>query len=141
VSAFNTLVTSMLELLRARPALTVYPGRNDGTSAGQLVPDGATPPYVAVRFTRSRPEASALCARTTGQSVRAYAYCVGATDVGARAVADQVAAAWLDVVPAPSGWVCWPIEFESSGPPTDTEATGVLRVELTEVYRLGVEPA
>lgn len=133
---------ALLALLRADPGLTVYPKVNGAAGSGTgLVPAGSTPPYVAVHVTTDRPLGETLDMRSIRVVVRAYCHCVGANPTAARAVADRVAAALLDVKPAVTGRTVWPIRHDASQPPRNDESTGALVVDLVDVYRLESLPA
>lgn len=135
---YQAAVDAALALLRADTSLTVYPAP-DGAPAGELVPTGAVPPYVAVHAVRDFAPTGDLSSDTRQQRVRLYAHCVGLTDAAARVVAGRVQAVWLDITPTVAGLVCWPIRWDSSAYQAD-ETTGVRVVELTEVYRLESVP-
>lgn len=138
---------AILGLLRADPQLTVYPAANNlpGSASG-IVPDDANPPYVAVHIYVERPlgdggTGEALDGLTSRARCYVYCHCVGMDEIGARAVAQRVAALLLDVRPAVSGRQAFPIRYESGQPPRNDEATGRLASELTDVYRLETVPA
>jgi len=127
---------ALLALLRARP-ITVYPATGGGPST---VPVGATPPYVAVHFVTEHANGDRLDTKSTRTRTRAYAHCVGANDIAARAMADQVQTAWLDVVPSIAGRNCFPIRHETSRDPYSTEPVALTTVTITAVYRLESVP-
>lgn len=124
---------AVLALLRAQPSLSVYPIPEGGI---KTVPPGTQPPYVAVHFASARSQAGMLHMRSIRMVVRTYCHCVGATDIGARAVSDLVAAALLDVVPVIDGRNCAPIRHDTAPDPRVDESTGLLVATLTDVYRL-----
>lgn len=138
---------AILALLRADALLTVYPVESGQPgSADGVVPDGAQPPYVAVHLYVERPlgdgsTGEGLDGATARAVVRAYCHCVGANEIAARAVAQRVAAVLLDVRPAVTGRVVWPIRYDSGQPARSEESTGTLVSELTDVYRLESVPA
>lgn len=134
-------VNAYLQLLRAVDGLTVYPKPSGvpGNASG-IVPAGAARPYVAVHFTAERPLGDRLDMRSTRLVVRAYCHCVGGNDIAARSVADLVADALLDVRPAVADRTCWPIRHDASQPARPDESTGVLVVDLVDVYRLESMP-
>jgi hypothetical protein len=127
---------AMLSLLYADPDLIVYPAENGGPTT---VPPGTLPPYVSVHFASDRPSGGRLDTKSTHMRVRAYAHCVGANDIAARAVADLVAAAWLDVRPYINGRNVTPIRSELSQPQAN-ETTGTTTVTITDTYRLETDP-
>lgn len=130
---------AVLSLLRATPNLTTYPAVGGGV---RIVPDGASPPYAAVRFAAARPSGERLDHRSTRMTVRIYVYCVGLTAESARIVSDLVAGALLDVRPDIPGRSVRPIRQEP-GPgdqPREDQSTGALEVTITDVYRLDTLP-
>lgn len=138
---------AILGLLRADAGLTVYPVESGAAgSAEGIVPQGATPPYVAVHLYLERPlgEGSggeALNGATTRAVMRAYCHCVGATDIAARAVSQRVATRLLDARPVVTGRKVFPIRYDFGQPARNDESTGTLVSELTDVYRLESIPA
>lgn len=126
----------MLTLLRARP-ITVYPAATGGPST---VPPKATPPYVSVHFVTQHGDGGRLDTKSTRTLTRAYAHCVGADDIAARAMLDQVQAAWLDVVPTVVGRTCYPIRHEQTRDADTTEPVAQTTVTITAVYRLESSP-
>lgn len=128
---------AMLTLLRARP-ITVYPATTGGPST---VPVGATPPYVSVHFVTEHADGDHLTTRSTRTRTRAFAHCVGANDIAARAMAAHVREAWLDVVPAITGRAVFPIRHEqtrdlSAQEARPTEPVAQTTVTITAIYRL-----
>jgi len=127
---------AMLALLYADPDLTVYPPEGGGPTT---VPAGTEPPYVSVHFAADRPLGGRLDHKSTRLRMRAYAHCVGANDIAARAVCDLVANAWLDVKPSVDGRNTYPIRSELSVPQAN-EVTGSTTVTITDTYRLESGP-
>lgn len=128
---------AVLALLRAEPDLTVYPDEDGGPT---IVPRAATPPYVSVHLVADRPLGGRLDMRSTRMRVRIYTHSVGADDIGARAVADQVAAALLDVKVTITGRSCYPIRSDGGRDPREDESTGRSVVTISETYRLESDP-
>ena len=110
---------AMLALLYADDELTVYPAAGGGPST---VPPNTLPPYVSVHFYTEHVNAGQrLDTRSTRTRTRAYAHCVGANDIAARAMASRVRAAWLDVRPDIPGRSVYPIRHEQSREPQTAE--------------------
>lgn len=128
--------TAMLTLLREGSA-TVYPAEGGGPST---VPVGATPPYISVHFVTENIPGRRLETRSTRTRTRAYAHCVGANDIAARAMVDEVAAAWLDVRPVIAGRTCDMIRHEQTREAQPTEPVAQTTVTLTAVYVLETGP-
>jgi hypothetical protein len=112
-----------------------------------FVPAGTAPPYVLVYFVIDSPEASADFGGTsdmnyTSRRVDCFAYChsVGANAAAARAVAARVRNALLDVLPAVTGRLAFPIRLTESQPPVRDETTGSLVMDQVDVYRLSTIP-
>lgn len=128
---------AVLALLRAVPALTVYPEPDSVTQ----VPDGAEPPYVSV-WVSTRYDASPTLDAASSRAVTTItAHCVGANQIAARAVAQQVSRALLDVRPVIPGRTSYPIRQEPiDQPPRVDESTGVQVVDLVQQYRLETLP-
>lgn len=126
----------MLALLRDRP-ITVYPPASGGPST---VPAGATPPYVSVHFATQNISGGRLDTRSTRTRTRAYAHCVGANDIAARAIVDEVQAAWLDMRPTIPGRACDPIRHEQTRDAQPTEPVAQTTVTLTAIYVLETGP-
>jgi hypothetical protein len=131
----QALANAGLNLLRADvgpPALVVHDGK---------VPNGSTPPYVLVYTTVDRPSEDEDNPGN-GQSrvwlARWICHCVGAGEdgVAARAVAQRVRTALLDVRPVISGLSCGLIRSEPATPPQRDESTGDLVMDLVATYRL-----
>lgn len=128
---------AVFALLRAVPTLTVYP-EPDGVTQ---VPDGAEPPYVSV-WVSTRYDTGPTLDMTSSRAVTTItAHCVGANQAAARAVAQQVSRALLDVTPSIPGRMCWPIRQEPiDQPPRPDESTGRQVVDLVQQYRLETLP-
>jgi hypothetical protein len=119
-----------LDLLAADTALTVHDGR---------VPDGATPPYVLVYTTVSRPQdhpGSKLPGDSRGFVARWICHCVGANAAAARAVAQRVRTQLLDVKPIVPGLLCHPVRQADVLPPQKDESTGALVMDLVADYEV-----
>lgn len=131
---------ALMGLLYGRAGLRVFPTAEPGDSA-QVVPANTAPPYVAVHlgFTHATGP-SGTDFPSTRLVARAYCHCVGGNDIAARAVAQKVISALLDVVPTIPGRTCFPIRFESDAPPRSDESTGRLVVDLAFVFRLETLP-
>lgn len=132
---------AMLTLLRAQP-ITVYPATTGGPTT---VPVGATPPYVSVHFVTEHDSGNHLTTKSTLARTRAFAYCVGANDIAARAMAAQVRAAWLDVRPVIAGRSVYPIRHEQTRDVVaqetrPTEPVAQTTVTITAIYRLEDRP-
>lgn len=133
----QAIANSALTLLSAAlgaltPPIPVYDGK---------VPDGSPPRYVLVYTTIDRPSddpANAVDGRSRTFVARWICHCVGGGDnaVAARAVAQQVRTALLDVRPAITGLSPGLIRLEQSQPPQRDEQTGDLVLDAVEVYRL-----
>lgn len=132
--------------LRAYPGLVVYPVANGQPgSGGYNVPPGAEPPYVSVHISFGRrlgpdPDSPTLDMRSGRIVAHAFCHCVGDDDIAARAVAQQVDAALIDVRPVIAGRTCYPVRFDSAAPPLQSGGTGRQVSELTVVYRLESVP-
>lgn len=137
---------AFLTPLRADTGLVVYPVANAAPGSGtSTIPDGAAPPYVSVHVTFGRglgpdPVNPTLDMRSGRALARAYCHCVGGDDIAARAVAQRVQAALLDVRPTIAGRTCYPIRFDAFEPPRPDESTGQLISDLVVVYRLESVP-
>lgn len=127
---------AMLALLRAEVA-TVYPAASGGPAT---VPNGAAPPYVSVHFVSEHLDNNNLTTLSTRTRTRAYAHCVGANDIAARAMAAKVRDAWLDVVPVITGRSVYPIRHEQTREAQPTEPIAATTVTITVVYRLEDQP-
>ena len=71
----------------------------------------------------------------------AYCHCAGGNQIAARAVAQRVRAALLDVTPTVTGRKCWPIRREAGQLVDRDESTGLLVMDGVSVYRLESVPA
>ena len=127
---------AMLALLRARP-ITVYPAVAGGPTT---VPSGAAPPYVSVHFVSQHVDGDRLQHWSTRTVTRAFAHCVGANDIEARAMAAQVKEAWLDAIPELDGRSVYPIRHEQTRDADVTEPVAQTTVTITAVYRLEDQP-
>lgn len=125
----QALIQAGLDLLGADPQLSVY----DGTAAG------ASPPYVLVYGYVDRPmdrPDNPLDGRSATMLARWYCHCVGSTASGARAVAQRVRTAMLDVRPTVTGLACGLIRQEDANPPAADDSTGVRVFDAVLVYQL-----
>lgn len=121
---------AFLTLLNADPDLTVCDG---------IVPNGTSPPYVLMYFTISRPSDdpdNASDGRTRVWVPRGIFHCVGENAAAARAVAQRVRTALLDVTPTIPGLSCSPIRMEGDSlPPQRDESLGFPVMDAVETYR------
>lgn len=135
IQSHANAVLALLAAAAGTPALKVYDG---------AVPAGTVPPYVLVYFADYDPE-GADSRPLTGASqrfvLRAYCHCVGGNQTAARAVAQRVRAALLDVIPSVSGRRCLPIRREDGQPTQRDESTGTLVQDKVDVYRLESVPS
>ncbi len=120
-----------LDLLTADLGLVVYDG---------VVPSSPTPPYVVVYTSVSHfsedPD-NAIDGRSRVFVARWYCHCVGANAQAARAVAQRVRAALLDVRPVIGSLSCGLIREEPGAPPPSRdESTGVLVMDAVHTYAL-----
>lgn len=128
---------AVLGLLRAVVGLTVYP---EPDSIAQ-VPDGAEPPYVSVYVTTRYDLGPSLAAASSRAVTTVTAHCVGGNAIAARAVAQMVSGALLDVKPTIAGRSCYPIRQDPvDGPPRPDESTGHPVMDLIQQYRLETLP-
>lgn len=122
--AYRTLLTAA--------GLTVHDGK---------VPDAAPLPYVVLHTVVAHPPAdqspdsSNLDFASNGVWARCYLHSVGGNAQAAREVANRVSVALLDVTPTVAGRSCGPIRWEDGQPPQRDETTGVLVMDLVDVYR------
>lgn len=134
----QALANSGLSLLQADvgpPALVVFDG---------AVPNPTpTPPYVLVYTTITRPsddQDNSGDGKTRVWVARWICHCVGGNATAARAVAQRVRTALLDVRPTIAGFTAsavGPIRMEGdSQPPRRDETTGVFVMDAVETYRL-----
>jgi hypothetical protein len=127
-----------LALLAAVPALTVYDGALPGSATDVL------PPYVLVYTTVEWPdgdEDNSLDGLSGTCVTRWYCHCVGGTAAAARAVANQVRSALLDVRPPVPGRNCNLIRQDSALPPARDESLARVVMDAVVVYRLETRPA
>ena len=129
----------VLDRLRSElPAeIPVFPAEAGGPS---VVPREQAPPYVSVHINGYRANGGRLDLRSTRFTERIYAHCVGANDIAARTVLDQVAEALVDWRPEISGRSVYPIREEPPREPITNEPVGFTTVTITGVYRLESEP-
>ncbi|MFC4146612.1 hypothetical protein ACFO0M_10125 [Micromonospora mangrovi] len=130
---------AVLGLLRGVPDLPVYPPE-EPDDTGQIVPDGAEPPYVAAQIRPGFALGPSIVAATTRAVFDITCHCVGGNDIAARAVAQQVVNALLDVVPTIAGRQSYPIRYLDSPPARPDESTGRLVVDQTYLFRLETLP-
>lgn len=125
------IANSALALLQADAALTVYDG---------FVPNGSVPPYVLVYTSLGRPSEdfdNSIDGRSRVFTARWYCHCVGGNATAARAVAQRVRTALLDVRPVVAGLQCGLIrEMPDPPAPIRDEMTGVLVMDAVEIYEL-----
>lgn len=118
-------------LLAADPLLTVCDG---------YVPDGTARPYVLAYTSLSRPSDdpdNAADGQTRVWQVRWIFHCVADNADAARAVAQRVRTALLDVRPTVAGLSCGLIRMEGDSlPPERDESTGDLVMDAVVTYRL-----
>ncbi len=76
-----------------------------------------------------------LSGRSATWLARWICHCVGGNAVAARAVAQRVRTQLLDQVPAVTGLVCAPIDWEESQPAQRDETTGVLVMDAVETFK------
>lgn len=121
-----------LNLLLAESGLTTYDG---------AVPSPTpAPPYCVVYTTISRPSDdldNSANGKTSVWVARWIVHCVGANAIAARAVAQHVRTALLDVRPTVAGLSCGLIRMEGdSQPPQRDETTGALVMDAVATYRM-----
>lgn len=135
--SINDDAAAMLALLDAdnvSPALVVLDGK---------VPTGVEPPYVLVYFSSHMPEGAesqALDHRSRRRITRATCHSVGGNAAAARAVAERVQQALLDIQPTITGRVAFPIRHELGQDPRRDESTGGEVQDKIDVYRLETLP-
>ncbi len=135
--SINDDAAAMLALLEADnipPALVVHDGK---------VPTGVVPPYVLVYFSSHMPEqaeSQGLDHRSRRRITRAMCHSVGGNAAAARAVAERVQQALLDIVPTISGRSAFPIRHELGEDPRKDEGTGGQVQDKLDVYRLETLP-
>lgn len=130
---------AVMGLLRAVSGLTVYPPAEPGDT-GEIVPDGASPPYVAVHIRPGFGLADRVDEATTRGIFDITCHCVGGNDIAARAVAQRVVNALLDVVPVIPDRQSYPIRYVDSPPARPDESTGRLVVDQVYQFRLVTLP-
>ena len=133
IQAHADAILALLDADNTAPALVVYDGR---------VPDLTEPPYVVVYFAdNDTPASSPLTGEYRRYAMWAYCHCAGGNQIAARAVAQRVRAALLDVTPTVTGRKCWPIRREEGQLVDRDESTGLLVMDGVSVYRLESVPA
>jgi hypothetical protein len=133
--AHAAAVLALLDADNVPPALVVYDG---------AVPANTVPPYVIVyTHVEQLPDGAGNAIDGTSKTAvaRYYCHCVGGNAAGARAVAQRVRAALLDVRPTIAGRVCGLIREEQSIPPARDESTLALVMDAVHIYRLRTDPA
>jgi len=127
----QALAASAIALLTADTSLNVLDG---------VVPNGTVPPYVLVYTSLGRPSAdpdNSIDGRSRVFTVRWYCHCVGGNAQAARAVAQRVRTALLDVRPVVAGLQCGLIREQPDPPaPVRDEMTGTLVMDAVEIYEL-----
>lgn len=128
----QALANAGLALLAADTSLVVFDG---------AVPNPTpAPPYVVVYCTVNRPSEdpdNAGDGRSRVWSAAWIVHCVGGNAVAARAVAQRVRTALLDVSPAIPGLSCNRIRMDpDSPPPQRDESTGSVVMDAVSTYRL-----
>lgn len=137
IAAHAQAFLGLLDADNSPPPLVVLDG---------AVPSGQNPPYVLVYMTVQTVGATTAADSTdlTMDSSRVvltgYCHCVGGSSLASRYVATRVETALLNVRPTISGRACFPIRHEESQPPRRDETTGVLVMDLVDVYRLESVP-
>jgi hypothetical protein len=138
IQAHANAVLALLNAAPGVPALTVLDGS---------VPQDTEPPYVLVYMSDRTPGAADAPDSTPlqGNSDRlvttVYCHCVGGDAIAARAVAQRVRGALLNVTPTVSGRTCWPIRADEDQPPRRDETTGRVVMDLVSMYRLESVPS
>ncbi|HEX5995674.1 MAG TPA: DUF3168 domain-containing protein [Jiangellales bacterium] len=128
---------AVLGLLRATPNLTVYPAPD----SVEQVPDGALPPYVSVYISTRYVLGPTLEMASARAVTTVTCHCAGGNAIAARAVAQLVSSALLDVVPTIAGRTCFPIRQEpTDSTPRPDESTNRLVMDLIAQYRLETLP-
>lgn len=127
----QALAATAIALLVADTSLVVCDG---------FVPNGTLPPYVLVYTSLGRPSAdpdNSLDGRSRVFTARWYCHCVGGNAQAARAVAQRVRTALLDVRPVVAGLQCGMIREQPDPPaPVRDEMTGALVMDALEIYEL-----
>jgi hypothetical protein len=131
----QALANAGIALLQADTSLVVFDG-----AVPRPTPDVSNGPgYVLVYTTVDRPSddlGNALDGRTRVWTGRWICHCVGGNAAAARAVAQRVRTALLDVRPVVTGLATGPIRWEQSNPPLRDESTGLVVMDAVEIYRL-----
>jgi len=127
----QALANAGLALLVADTSLVVCDG---------VVPAGTQPPYALVYTTVNRPSEdpdNAADGLSRVWSAAWIVHSVGGNAAAARAVAQRVRTALLDIRPVISGMSCNRIRMDpDSPPPQRDESTGVVVMDLVQTYRL-----
>lgn len=123
---------ALLALLSAAPGVTAHDG---------AVPDGAAPPYVVLRTSSGPRTRTGLRAVSDLVTVDAWCHSVGETREQAQWLADRVADALVDEVPAVTGRTCWPIEHLASQPVARDDDTRPPLMHAVDVFRLRSVPS
>ncbi len=128
-------VLALLAATPGSPPLVVLDG---------YVPTNTLPPYSVVYFAFESLDADDLTSNLDWQSLRLncsiYVHSVGGNGKAARAVAARVRTALLDVTPTVTGRSCFPIRHIDNTVADRDESTGVLIVDIVDVYRLSSVP-
>ena len=135
IQAHADAVLAKLRAAVGSPALVVYDGQ---------VPEDPAPAYVVVYLhaeTPELPDSRSVQGASERFVVSVYCHCVGGAAVAARAVAQRVRGALLDVVLIVPGRRCFPVRHADSQPPQRDETTGRLVMDQVDVYRLESVPA
>lgn len=128
---------AFLGLLGTDATLTVYDG---------AVPKTPAPTYALVYLTfwtpdgETAPDKVNLSFNSDVIDLRGYVHCVGPNAVSARAIAQRVRAALLNVRPVIAGRECFPIRWKDGNPAQRDETTGVLVVDQADVYGFSSVP-
>ena len=126
---------AILDLLRAVPDLVVYPPE-DGADGTQIVPTGASPPYVVAYIQVSYVLGPTIALESSRAVVRITCHSVGQTDIAARVVAGLVRGALLDITPVIAGRKSYPVRYDDGQPPRPDESLGHLVISQVDIYRL-----
>lgn len=128
----QAIINAGLALLTADASLVVFDGAVSNPTP--------TPPYVLVYATVDRPGEdpdNPLNGQSRVWVARWICHCVGGNASAARAVAQRVRTALLDVRPVIAGLSCALIDMEPDGqPPQRDETTGVLVMDQVKTFRL-----
>lgn len=127
----QAIANAGLALLQADTSLVVCDG---------VVPAGTSPPYALVYTTVNRPSEdpdNSADGLSRVWSAAWIVHSVGGNAAAARAVAQRVRTALLDVRPVVTGLSCNKIRMDpDSPPPQRDETTGVVVMDLVQTYRL-----